>query len=117
MDTDGKIELIEDRIDSLGFATEVLKDYKSTTGKTIKRLWIALIFSICILFVTNALWIINWFQYDFISSYEYQTNGIYSLIDSENNVIGTDLTAADIKAIMEVINNGERITENNNSEN
>lgn len=116
MDTDEKIELIEDRIDSLGFATEVLKDYKSTTGKTIKRLWIALILSICIAFGTNVLWVYQWLQYDFVSSYEYKTNGIYSLIDSENNVIGTDLTADEIKAIMEVINNGERISENNSSE-
>lgn len=32
------------------------------------------------------------------------TNGVYNLVDSEGNVIATDLTADDINKLMEIIN-------------
>lgn len=34
-------------------------------------------------------------------------NGVYNLVDSEGNVIATDLTPEDIEKLMEMLNNGE----------
>lgn len=42
------------------------------------------------------------------SSYEnVDTTGVYNLVDSEGNVIATDLTQEDIKKIVELLNDGE----------
>lgn len=51
-------------------------------------------------------------QYDFSSttteSITNSAEGVYAIIDSEGNVIGSDYTAEDIQAFLEgVINNGE----------
>ena len=35
--------------------------------RQIKRGWIALIFAICLLFVSNAAWLYAWMQYDYTS--------------------------------------------------
>lgn len=44
-------------------------------------------------------------QYDFTSSIE--QNGVYTLIDSEGNVISSDIKPEQINEIMEIINNGK----------
>ena len=42
------------------------------------------------------------------SSYEnVDTTGVYNLVDSEGNVIATDLTQEDIRKIVELLNDGE----------
>lgn len=42
------------------------------------------------------------------SSYEnVDATGVYNLVDSEGNVIATDLTKEDIKKIVELLNDGE----------
>lgn len=42
------------------------------------------------------------------SSYEnVDTTGVYNLVDSEGNVIATDLTQEDIEKIVELLNDGE----------
>ena len=42
------------------------------------------------------------------SSYEnVDTTGVYNLVDSEGNVIATDLTQEDMEKIVELLNDGE----------
>lgn len=48
---------------------------------TIKRLWIALITLILLFVATNALWLYEWMQYDYVS-YDYTQDG------DGNNTIG-----------------------------
>ena len=57
--------------------------------------------------IGGFLWYLN--QYDFSSSDTTTNNaeGVYALIDSEGNVVGTDLTAEDIEGLMEGLANGE----------
>lgn len=52
--------------------------------------------------VGGFLWYLN--QYDFSSkeTTTYTSTGVYSLIDSEGNVIASDLTSEEIEQLMEV---------------
>jgi hypothetical protein len=52
--------------------------------RTTKRLWIALIIVICMLFASNGIWLYCWMQYDY-ESYEVVADG-----DSNANYIGQD---------------------------
>lgn len=65
---------------------------------------------VVLLVVAGFLWYLN--QYDFsATSTEVVTNsaeGVYAIIDSEGNVIGTDFTAEEIQQLLEgVIIDGE----------
>lgn len=59
--------------------------------------------------VAGFLWYLN--QYDFTSTETITASGIYTLIDSEGNVIAQDISPEEI---MEVLENGGN-TENSNS--
>lgn len=61
--------------------------------RTLKRLIIALMFSIALIFVSNALWLYAWSQYDYSSKDSVLIDGT----DGIANYIGND----------GVINNGE----------
>ena len=52
--------------------------------RQIKRMWVALIVSIAIIFASNAMWLWAWMQYDY-ESYEITADG-----DSNANYIGQD---------------------------
>ena len=49
-----------------------------------KRIWIALIVAVALIFVSNAVWLYAWMQYDY-ESYEITDDG-----DSNANYIGQD---------------------------
>ena len=54
--------------------------------RMVKRLWIALIVCICLIFASNAAWLYCWMQYDYESySYDVSADG-----DSDANFIGQD---------------------------
>ena len=52
--------------------------------RQIKRMWIALIVAVAMIFASNALWLYAWMQYDY-ESYEITADG-----DSNANYIGQD---------------------------
>ena len=52
--------------------------------RQIKRLWIAVIVAVCLLFASSAIFAYAWLQYDY-ESYEITSNG-----DSNANYIGQD---------------------------
>jgi len=79
MNIDDKIEKVEEKIDNISLATEVL----CHTKDTIKKLWILIIALIMALLITNTYWIHKFTQYDFVS-YE-QTSD-----DGTNNFVGRD---------------------------
>jgi hypothetical protein len=51
--------------------------------RQIKRGWIALIFAICLLFVSNAAWLYAWMQYDYTSE-----ETVYQQDGEGTNIIG-----------------------------
>lgn len=84
-----------------GFVMELLSELKLQN----KRL-------VIVLFVVLALWAgtiggFIWYlnQYDYTSTIE--QNGVYTLIDSQGNVISSDISPEQMEQILEVINNGK----------
>ena len=73
--------------------------------RTIKKLWIALIVAVILMFVSNAIWIYEWMQYDYTS--ETVTNDTVTVDGKMGNAnyIGGDGN----------INNGEDTSKETNS--
>lgn len=51
-------------------------------------------------------------QYDFSSTSTYAATGVYALIDSEGNVVVSDLTEEELQRVMEVLNADGYSTQN-----
>ena len=67
------------------------------------------LFRVCVcwaisLIVTVCAFVWLWNQYDYESSTE--LSGVYNLVDSEGNVISSDLEPEDVLRILEELNNG-----------
>lgn len=90
-----------------GLAMEIFGELKEQL-KRCHRIILILI-AVIVAIVAGFLLYLN--QYDFTSSIE--QNGVYTLIDSEGNVISSDISPEQIEQIMGIINNGKY---QNNSE-
>ena len=73
--------------------------------RTVKRLWIALIIAVLLMFGSNALWLHAWLQYDYVS--ETVTNdaitvdgkhGIANYIGGDGDINGEDNSKEDHNA-------------------
>lgn len=62
-----------------------------------------------IITVVSFVWL--WNQYDYSSSTE--LSGVYNLVDSEGNVISSDLSPEDVARIMEGLGNGQNQADKN----
>lgn len=100
------------------FATELLRELKEENArkertirdlnKTLFRVVVAAVIAI-LLIVGGFLWYL--YQYDFFG-YDSSTttntaDGVYAVVDSDGNCISSDLTADEIIALMEEIEDGE----------
>lgn len=70
--------------------------------ETIKRL--IKFWAISIVLVVG-LFVFLWLQYDYVSTTEY--TGVYNLVDSEGNVVTSDITPDDVIRILEELNRGD----------
>lgn len=80
---------------------------KEESEKSIAYNLISLLKKVIICFVVLIIVIVGSFvlyvnKHSDVSSID--TTGIYNLVDSEGNVIATDLDSEDIKVIMEILN-------------
>jgi len=82
-------------------AMEMLSELKEQSKRWFRAFLVMVVVEV--LTIGGFIWYLN--QYDFISTVE-QT-GIYTLTDSNGNVISADITPEQIKEIMEIINNGK----------
>lgn len=82
-------------------AMEMLGELKEQSKRWFRAFLVMV--AVEVLTIGGFIWYLN--QYDFISTTE-QT-GIYTLIDSQGNVISSDITAEQIKEIMEIIDDGK----------
>ncbi len=95
----------EKKDEVLNIANELLQEMKLSVERshkaliTVAWLWFASVIAI----VSGFL--IYLYQYDFTATVE-QT-GVYTLIDSQGNVISSDLTSQDIIKIEEILTNGK----------
>lgn len=82
-------------------AMEMLSELKEQSKRWFRAFLVMV--AVEVLTIGGFIWYLN--QYDFVSTTE-QT-GIYTLIDSQGNVISSDITPEQVKEIMEIISNGK----------
>lgn len=107
-ESEKKIENESESENNMTLTKEIYHGFRILIEKLLKI--IVLAFAMCGLgFVAIAVicYINTWerLQYDYVATIE-QT-GVYTLIDSEGNVISADLDAEQIQKIMEVMNDGK----------
>lgn len=90
----------ENKNDEKGLAMEMLGEFKEQSKRWFKVFWVMV--GVEVLTIAGFIWYL--YQYDFTSTIE-QT-GIYTLTDSQGNVISSDITPEQAIEIMEIINNG-----------
>jgi hypothetical protein len=83
-----------------GLAMELLAELKKQTKRWFSAFCIALFLEFAT--VIGFIWYLN--QYDFTGSVVQK--GVYTLLDSDGNVISADLTSEQIEKIMEIVNSG-----------
>lgn len=83
------------------FVLELLSEIKEQSRRWFRAFLIMV--AVEVLTIAGFIWYPN--QYDFESSIE--QNGVYTLIDSEGNVISSDITPEQIEKIMEIVNDGK----------
>ena len=99
---------VKEKEENKVFSYELLSDARDNNERwfkafiTMAKINVAELLAIVIV-VLSFVWYLN--QYDFTSSIE--QNGVYTLIDSEGNVISSDITPEQIESIMEIINDGK----------
>lgn len=99
-------------IDNPSLTMELFQEFKEQNKRqTItNRIMLGILtFALCVITFISCLFIWYIQQFDFVESID-QT-GVYTLVDSEGNVISSDLTPDEIKYLMEVMTDGEN--ENN----
>lgn len=82
-------------------AMEMLSELKEQSKRWFRAFLVMV--AVEVLTIGGFIWYLN--QYDFISTVE-QT-GIYTLSDSQGNVISSDITPEQVKEIMEILNDGK----------
>lgn len=89
-----------------------LRDQNERKDKLSRNLLAALCGSLAVivLIVVGFLWYLN--QYDFSSTEVIEATGVYTLVDSEGNVVAQDLSPEDLEAIMEVIDGEDQNNSN-----
>lgn len=89
-----------------------LKEQNERKDKLARNLLMALCgcLVVILLVVGGFLWYLN--QYDFTSSEYVEATGVYTLVDSEGNVVAQDLSPEDMQQIMEVIDGQDSCDEN-----
>lgn len=88
-------------------AMEILGELKEQSKRWFHAFIVMVVVEV--LTIGGFIWYLN--QYDFISTVE-QT-GIYTLTDSNGNVISADITPEQIEKIMEIINDGKNESDEN----
>lgn len=70
-----------------------------------RRLWrLCICWAVSVVIIAGAfIWL--WCQYDYESTTE--LSGVYNLVDSEGNVVSSDLEPDDVLRILEELNNGK----------
>lgn len=85
---------------------------KSAQLKRLQCMLIAITLAALVsLLAVTGLFVYYLNQYDFTSTTEYTTEqtaeGVYAIIDSDGNVIGQDITPAQLEQLIGEVNNGE----------
>lgn len=55
-----------------------------------------------------GLFVFLWLQYDYSSSSKVEASGVYNLVDSEGNVLTSDISPDDVIRILETLNGNSK---------
>lgn len=88
--------------DSIGLTTEIFRELKEQNKRLAGVLKTCIISFGAAMFLVVAGFLIYLYQYDFSGNVE-QT-GIYTLVDSQGNVISSDIDQDQLKEILNVLN-------------
>lgn len=67
--------------------------------------WVCIAWAVALIVIVCAfVWL--WCQYDYESTTEY--SGVYNLVDSQGNVVTSDISPDDVIRILEELNSGNR---------
>ena len=88
----------------------VYDEEQARNERNIKRLVIALIISICLIFATNALWLYSWLQYDYVGEETTETT------ETKDVLVNADNGVANYVGHNGDIVNGEHKSDNDNND-
>ena len=98
-----------------------LKAENSRKGKQIQSLHkvvatiTAVALCVILLVVAGFLWYLNQYDFSATTTETVTAEGVYAIVDSEGNVIGSDFTAEEIQGLMEgVLSNNGTSNQNGN---
>lgn len=75
----------------------------------------AVAMSVVVLVVAGFLWYLNQYDFSATTTETVTAEGVYAIVDSEGNVIGSDFTAEEIQSLLEgVLSNGGTSNPNDN---
>lgn len=95
----------ENSKETLDIANELLQEMKLAAQRSHKALiTVSWLWFVSVIAIVGGF-LIYLYQYDFTATVE-QT-GVYTLMDSQGNVLSTDLSAEDIIKIEEILENGK----------
>lgn len=114
-----KIDKLEEELESTArkFEHSVAWDTLQQIKKMTQKIWVAFFITLGLLFATNCIWIWLWNQYDYSSVTEYSATGINAIIDNSGNVIAQDIPDEQLQKILEILNNGDSESKNNEDTN
>lgn len=92
---------MQEKVEEPSLTMELFEEFKQQSKRQNITILVAL--GVIVFIVTGFLWYLS--KYDYVSNVD-QT-GVYTLVDSEGNVISADLSPEEINQILEVISNGE----------
>lgn len=93
-------------------AMEIFRELKEQNKRLAEVLRISIFTFVTAVVLIVAGFLFYLYQYDFSATIE-QT-GIYTLVDSQGNVISSDITPEQIERILEIINGENKDNENQN---
>ena len=85
--------------------TELLSELKAESARKSKIVLITIIAAVLSLLMVVAGFLLYLNQYDFSSTTT--ATGVYTVVDSEGNVIASDVTSEELTSMLEVITDGE----------
>ena len=88
----------------------VYEGEQARNERTFKRLVIALIITIMLLFATNALWLAAWMQYDYVGEETTETT------ETKDVLVNADNGVANYVSHNGYIVNGKHLTDNDNED-
>lgn len=99
-------------LDSIGLTTEIFRELKEQNKRLAETLKVSIKAFCLTVALVVAGFLIYLYQYDFSGNVE-QT-GVYTLVDSQGNVISSDIDQEQLKEILSILNGNDKSNQKKN---